>query len=47
VAAVARDKKRVGQRVPFVLVAAPGDVRTGAEVSADELRAAVGELGGA
>jgi shikimate kinase/3-dehydroquinate synthase len=46
-AAVARDKKRVGPRVPFVLVAAPGDVRTGAEVGDGELRAAVAELGGA
>jgi 3-dehydroquinate synthetase/shikimate kinase len=46
VAAVAHDKKRVGRWVPFVLVDAPGDVRTGAEVSAAELRAAVVELGG-
>jgi shikimate kinase / 3-dehydroquinate synthase len=39
-----RDKKRVGARVPFVLVRAPGDVRVGCEVAQDELRAAVAEL---
>jgi len=44
VEAVARDKKRLGDRVPFVLVKAPGEVRTGCEVADDELRAAVAEL---
>jgi shikimate kinase/3-dehydroquinate synthase len=44
VAATARDKKRRGGRVGFVLVEAPGDVRTGMGVSPDDLRAAVAEL---
>jgi 3-dehydroquinate synthase len=44
VQATARDKKRLGSRVPFVLVRAPGDVRVGCEVAGDELRAAVTEL---
>jgi shikimate kinase / 3-dehydroquinate synthase len=44
VQATAHDKKRVGSRVPFVLVAGPGDVRIGCEVAADELRSAVTEL---
>jgi shikimate kinase/3-dehydroquinate synthase len=44
VAATLRDKKRVGAEVPFVLLAAPGDVRTGCHVPAGELRAAVSEL---
>jgi shikimate kinase/3-dehydroquinate synthase len=44
VAATARDKKRRGGRVGFVLVEAPGDVRTGTGVSPDDLRAAVAEL---
>jgi shikimate kinase/3-dehydroquinate synthase len=44
--AIARDKKRVRSRVPFVLVTAPGDVSFGAQVPADELRAAVAELMG-
>ncbi len=39
-----RDKKRTGADVPFVLVAAPGDVRHGQPVAADDLRAAVEEL---
>jgi len=39
-----RDKKRVGERVPFVLVNAPGDVQIGCEVQPDALRAAVAEL---
>ena len=43
-AATMRDKKRTGAHVPFVLVGAPGDVRTGCEISEDELRAAVAEL---
>jgi shikimate kinase/3-dehydroquinate synthase len=44
VGATARDKKRFGTRVPFVLLEAPGEVRTGCEVAADEVRAAVEEL---
>ncbi|MFI5009952.1 MAG: bifunctional shikimate kinase/3-dehydroquinate synthase [Solirubrobacterales bacterium] len=42
----ARDKKRLGTEasVPFVLVDAPGEVRIGAHVGHDELRAAVAEL---
>jgi shikimate kinase / 3-dehydroquinate synthase len=40
----ARDKKRLGPSVPFVLVHAPGDVRAGHEVADDDLRAAVAEL---
>src|SRR3954447_25664420 len=45
VAATERDKKRkTGEPVPFVLVAAPGDVRHGRAVPRDELRAAVEEL---
>ncbi len=40
----ARDKKRLGADVPFVLVHAPGDVRHGASVDAADLRAAVREL---
>jgi shikimate kinase/3-dehydroquinate synthase len=42
--AVARDKKRVGASVPFVLLTAPGDVQIGCEVGDDELRAALEEL---
>jgi shikimate kinase / 3-dehydroquinate synthase len=42
--AAARDKKRIGRTLPFVLVGEPGDARTGCRVDADELRAAVGEL---
>jgi shikimate kinase/3-dehydroquinate synthase len=45
VAATRRDKKRQGEAsVPFVLVAAPGDIRHGQPVPDDELRAAVAEL---
>jgi shikimate kinase / 3-dehydroquinate synthase len=44
VAATARDKKRVGAEVPFVLVHAPGDVRHGEHVEPDAVRAAVAEL---
>jgi len=44
VAATGRDKKRRGGRVGFVLVEAPGDVRTGIPVPDDDLRAAVAEL---
>jgi shikimate kinase / 3-dehydroquinate synthase len=42
--ALARDKKRLGSHVPFVLVDAPGEARIGCEVPADEVRAAVAEL---
>ena len=41
---VARDKKRSGGRVPFVLVQAPGEVTPGHEVDAETLRAAVEEV---
>ncbi|HXB63965.1 MAG TPA: bifunctional shikimate kinase/3-dehydroquinate synthase [Solirubrobacteraceae bacterium] len=44
-AALGRDKKRLGARVPFVLLDAPGEVRVGCEVDERELRAAVAELG--
>jgi shikimate kinase/3-dehydroquinate synthase len=44
VSATARDKKRVGEHVPFVLVQSPGDVVIGREVSAADLRSAVAEL---
>ena len=44
VAATARDKKRRGGRVGFVLVEAPGDVRTGAPVAESDVRAALGGL---
>jgi shikimate kinase/3-dehydroquinate synthase len=44
IAATARDKKRTGADVPFVLVHAPGDVRPGARVDEDDLAAAVREL---
>src|SRR4051812_3284337 len=40
-AAVERDKKRRGGRVGFVLVEAPGDVRTGAPVAESDVRAAL------
>jgi len=40
---VARDKKRRGSRVPFVLVDAPGAVTPGHEVAEADLRAAVEE----
>ncbi len=43
-AATSRDKKRRGGRVGFALVEAPGDVRTGCPVAADDLKAAVAEL---
>ena len=39
-----RDKKRTGGKVPFVLMAAPGEVTPGHEVTPDALRAAVEEL---
>ena len=44
VRASARDKKRLGAHVPFVLLQAPGEVVTGRQVSAGELRSAVAEL---
>lgn len=43
-AATARDKKRTGESVPFVLVEAPGRVTPGHAVAAHELLAAVREL---
>jgi shikimate kinase/3-dehydroquinate synthase len=43
-AALKRDKKRTGARVPFVLVGAPGRVRTGALVSEPQVSSAVAEL---
>jgi 3-dehydroquinate synthase len=43
-AATARDKKRTGESVPFVLVHGPGRVTTGHDVGAPELVAAVREL---
>lgn len=44
VAATRLDKKRVANRVPFVLVRAPGDVVFGQRVAADDVLAAVAEL---
>jgi shikimate kinase/3-dehydroquinate synthase len=43
-ARVARDKKRSGGWVPFVLVEAPGEVTPGHEVDTEALRAAVEEV---
>src|SRR3954467_5263638 len=43
-AAVQRDKKRRGGRVGFVLVEAPGEVRTGAPVAESDIRSALGGL---
>jgi len=43
-AALAYDKKRTGERVPFVLVQGPGRVVAGCEVGLDELRSAIAEL---
>jgi len=42
--ALARDKKRLSGLVPFVLVAAPGEVKVGCELAAQDVRAAVAEL---
>jgi 3-dehydroquinate synthetase/shikimate kinase len=42
--AIARDKKRVGSRVRFVLLRAPGEARVSCELDPDDVRAAVGEL---
>jgi 3-dehydroquinate synthetase len=44
--ATARDKKRLGDKVPFVLLQAPGEVSVGCDVPEDELSAAVAELAG-
>jgi shikimate kinase/3-dehydroquinate synthase len=44
VAAVRSDKKRLGDKVPFVLVNAPGEVTIGSEVAEQDLLAAVAEL---
>jgi len=44
VAATTRDKKRRHGRVGFVLVEAPGDVRTGRGVPPDDVARALGEL---
>ena len=44
VALVERDKKRIGGRVPFVLVEAPGEVTPGHDVEPADLRAAVEEV---
>ncbi|MEA2357481.1 MAG: shikimate kinase / 3-dehydroquinate synthase [Solirubrobacteraceae bacterium] len=43
-AVTARDKKRTGESVPFVLVRAPGEVTIGNHVGAAELLSAVREL---
>jgi shikimate kinase/3-dehydroquinate synthase len=43
-AALQRDKKRIGAQVPFVLLDAPGRVRTGALVAESQLRQAITEL---
>jgi shikimate kinase/3-dehydroquinate synthase len=42
--ATARDKKRLGARVPFVLVRAPGELLIDSAVDDDRVRAAVSEL---
>ncbi len=44
VLATSRDKKRIGQALPFVLVREPGEAQIGCEVQPGELRAAVAEL---
>ena len=41
---IGRDKKRRGDRVPFVLVQAPGDVTPGHDIDPATLRAAVDEV---
>ncbi|HKN94912.1 MAG TPA: bifunctional shikimate kinase/3-dehydroquinate synthase [Thermoleophilaceae bacterium] len=41
---VSRDKKRVGQTVPFVLVQAPGEVTPGHEVDSRSLLSAIEEI---
>jgi shikimate kinase/3-dehydroquinate synthase len=47
IALVKRDKKRRGDRVPFVLVEAPGQVTPGHDVAHADLEAAVEEVAGA
>jgi shikimate kinase/3-dehydroquinate synthase len=42
--ATQRDKKRLGDNVPFVLVRAPGEVEFGCELAPEQVRAAVAEL---
>jgi shikimate kinase / 3-dehydroquinate synthase len=42
--AMGRDKKRVGESLPFVLVRAPGEVEHGCELPAQAVEAAVEEL---
>jgi shikimate kinase/3-dehydroquinate synthase len=42
--AVARDKKRLGESLGFVLVSEPGDAQIGCEIAPEELRGAVAEL---
>jgi shikimate kinase/3-dehydroquinate synthase len=42
--AIGSDKKRLGKKVPFVLVRAPGDVQPGFELAGEDVRAAVEEL---
>jgi shikimate kinase/3-dehydroquinate synthase len=44
VAATARDKKRVGKELPFVLLSEPGQARPGCAVAEADLQAAVAEL---
>ena len=44
VQAIAHDKKRVREGVPFVLLRAPGDARFGQLLAAEDVRAAVAEL---
>jgi shikimate kinase/3-dehydroquinate synthase len=44
--AMRRDKKRVGEQVPFVLLDRPGAPRTGCRVQEAEVRVAVAELRG-
>ncbi|MTD42996.1 iron-containing alcohol dehydrogenase [Conexibacter sp. W3-3-2] len=46
VAATAKDKKRLGEHTPFVLIHGPGDVRHGAVVAPSDVLAAVAELHG-
>jgi shikimate kinase/3-dehydroquinate synthase len=45
-AATRRDKKRMGEQVPFVLLEAPGEAKTGCQVPEADLLAAVAELRG-
>jgi shikimate kinase/3-dehydroquinate synthase len=46
IAAVAHDKKRLRDEVPFVLLDAPGEVRIGQRVGEAQLRAAIAEIAG-